>query len=111
MKKYLLAGACLALLVGSAKAASLTLPSVTVTGQTASTSITCGPYPVLTAPVAAGTLLTSCTVAPAGWTGAISISGTQFIVSSLSGNGFNVSVGSTPLAAGTYQPGTLTSVP
>ena len=111
MKRILLAAVASFALISGANAASLTLPSVTVTGQTASTSISCTPYPTLTAPVAAGTLLTSCTVSPSNWTGAVSISGTQFIVSSLTGNTFNVSVGAAPLAAGTYNPGTLTSVP
>lgn len=112
MKSILLAAAAsLALISGAANAASLTLPSVTVTGQTASTSIACAAYPALAAPVAAGTVLTTCTVAPAGWSGAVSLSGTQFVVAGLSGVTFNVVVGATPLAAGTYTPGTLTSVP
>lgn len=92
--------------------ATLTLPSVTVTSAP-STAITCSPSgAALVAPVPAGTVLFACTVAPAGWTGAVSISsGPQFVVTGLSGAAFSVSVGTTPLVAGTYAPGTLTTTP
>lgn len=96
----------------AADAATLTLPSITVQSPP-STSITCNavgaPY---TAPLAAGTVVYSCTVAPPDWQGAVSLSGTQFVVGALlSSTTFNVSVGAAALPAGSYAPGTLTAVP
>ena len=98
----------------AASAATLTLPSVTVTTSGVSTAITCNPTPAaLVEPLAAGTVLFNCTVAaPAGWAGAVAISsGPQFMVTALVGNAFSVAVGAAALPAGTYAPGTLTSVP
>lgn len=106
---FLAAALCLAAL--PARSASLTLPSVTVT-TSASTSIACVPtaasYP---APLAVGSIVFTCSVQPAGWSGAVSISGSGFGVTSLSGAGFNVAVVGSALAAGSYAPGTLTSSP
>lgn len=110
MKRFLVLLAFLAL-AGSAIAASLTLPSVTVTSAP-STSITCtavaASYP---APMAVGTVAFNCSVSPSTWTGAVSISGSQFGVTALVGNKFNVAVIGATLAAGTYQPGTVTTLP
>jgi hypothetical protein len=109
MLKYLIALA--AIVPALACAASLTLPNVVVTSA-ASTSIACTPtgasYP---APMALGTVAFNCSVQPAGWTGAVSISGSQFGVSALSGTSFTVTVIGSALAAGSYSPGVLTSVP
>lgn len=115
MKKLL--AACIAAAAGFAalpalaQGATLVLPSVVVNSP-ASTSITCtatgAPY---TAPLAAGTTVFNCTVAPATWTGTVSLSGSQFTLSTLSGVTFNVLVGATALTAGTYSPGTLTATP
>lgn len=109
--RFFVAIAAIALTV-PAYAATLTLPSITVTSAP-STSIACVPTGIaLQEPVVAGAVLFTCTVAPSNWTGAVAISsGPQFVVSGLSGNTFSVTVGAVPLAAGTYQPGTLTSVP
>jgi len=100
-------------LLSIANAATLTLPSFTVPAGPVSTGITCSPISnTLSTPVAPGTVLTSCTVAPASWIGAVSLStGPQFGVANLNGNTFNVIVGPIALAAGTYNPGTLQSVP
>lgn len=109
MLKYLIALA--AIFPALAHAATLTLPSVTVTSA-ASTSIACTPtaasYP---APMAVGTVAFNCTVQPAGGTYAVSISGSQFGVTALSGSNFSVSVIGSALPAGSYSPGTLTAVP
>lgn len=109
MKHVLLSATVLALLSGAASAATLTLPSVTIVGAP-STAISCAPYPANPSGLA-GTVLTTCTVAPAGWSGAVSLSGSQFVVTGLVGTTFNVAVGASPLPAGTYQPGVLTSMP
>jgi hypothetical protein len=110
MKTLILAATSI-FLASSAIAATLVLPSVTVTSA-ASTAITCSavgaPY---SAPLAAGTVVFTCSVAPASWVGAVSLSGSQFVVTALSGASFSVAVGAAALAAGSYAPGTLTSVP
>lgn len=94
-----------------AQGATITLPSVVVTSPP-STAISCAAvaasYP---APMAVGTIAFNCSVSPSTWTGAVSISGSQFGVTALVGNKFNVSVIGAALAAGTYQPGTLTTLP
>ena len=108
MRTLLLAG-CFALLSACAHAATLTLPSVTINSPP-STSIACTPY-AASPSGNAGALLTTCTVLPAGWTGAVTLSGTQFVIAGLSGNTFNVVVGATALPPGTYQPGTLSTLP
>jgi hypothetical protein len=105
--------ASLAAMLGAtaAHAASLTLPSVTVTGPI-STVITCNAvaakYPP---PLAAGTVVFNCSVAPTGWVGSVSLSGSQFLVANLNGVTFTVNVGPTALPTGDYQPGTLQSSP
>ena len=110
MKIYRL-GLVLGLLAGTpACAATLTLPPITVTTPP-STAITCTAISSgLTAPVAAGTTITTCTVAPAGWTGAIALSNAAFVVSFTGPNTFTLNVGATPLVAGTYNE-TVTSTP
>lgn len=109
MRKLLLLASCFAMLAGCAQAATLMLPSVTINSPP-STSIACTPYATSPSGVA-GALLTTCTVSPTGWVGAVTLSGTQFVITGLSGNTFNVVVGSTALPPGTYAPGTLSTVP
>lgn len=95
----------------AACAATLTIPSFTVTSAP-STAITCSAISSsLQAPVAAGTVLTACTVTPSTWTGVVTVNDSRFLAANLSGNAFNLSVGSTPLAAGTYSGITVTSSP
>lgn len=110
MKRLLAFVASLAL-AGPAVAATLTLPSVTVTSPP-SASVTCTAVAVsYPAPMAVGTIAFNCSVSPSTWTGAVSISGSQFGVMALVGNKFNVAVIGAALAAGTYQPGTVTTLP
>jgi len=97
-----------------AEAATLTLPTITIVNPPpASTSITCIEVtPLPFAPVAAGTVLWNCSVAPSNWTGTVSLSGgNQITLTPATGNTFQVIVGATPLDAGTYSPGTITSTP
>jgi hypothetical protein len=72
-----------------------------------STSITCT-IPSLTAPVAAGTNICHLVIAPAGWSGALALSGPDMASFALSG--LDLNVGATPLNAGTYNI-TLTATP
>lgn len=98
----------------SANAATLTLPSFTIVNPPPpSTSITCNQVsPLPFAPVAVGTVMWNCTVAPSNWSGTVSLSGSNSVqVSPATGNQFTVLVGPNPLPAGTYVPGTLTSTP
>jgi hypothetical protein len=110
---------CLALLLlaaigSSASAATLTLPTITIVNPPSpSVSITCvqvSPLPF--APVAPATALFHCSVAPADWTGTVTLSGgNSLTLGPTTGNLFDVIVGPTALAAGTYAPGTITSTP
>jgi hypothetical protein len=97
-----------------ADAATLTLPSFTVSNPPPpSTAITCTETsPIPFAPVAVGTALWSCTVAPSNWLGTVTLSGGNSLTTSPpNGNLFSVVVGPTALSAGTYVPGTITATP
>ena len=60
-------------------------------------------------PVAAGTVVASCTVTPSTWSGTLALSGAN--ASSFAISGLNVVVGSSPItAAGTYDV-TVTATP
>jgi hypothetical protein len=98
--------------LNTAKAATVTLPSVTFT-TSASTSIACVQTSAsLAVPVAAGTVIFSCTVSPSGWSGVITASlNAPFAVSGLSGNTFNIVVSSQVTSAGTVAPGSVSSAP
>ena len=72
-----------------------------------STAVTC-PLTSYTAPLAAGSVVCTISVVPAGWSGALALSGTS--ASSFVLNGTNLVVGATPLAAGTYSV-TITATP
>ncbi len=92
-------------------AATLTLPSVTITTPL-STGIVCTPMAAsYVAPLAPGTQVFACVVSPATFAGAVSISGTQFVTTGLNGNVFNVVVGAVALNPGTYAPGVVTTTP
>lgn len=111
--------AALTACVGSAQAATLTLPSVTFTQLPASTAISCTETAAanLVIPnggnLPAGTVIFNCTVAPANWTGAVSLNDptNTFTVSGLSGNAFNVVLAAPVSAPATDAPGTLTTAP
>ena len=112
MKKSLLALVALLGTLATANAATVTLPSVTFTGP-ASTSIACAQTGAsLAVPVAAGTVIFSCTVSPAGWTGVVTSNlAAPFAVSGLSGNTFNIVVSTAVVAAGTVAPGSVSTAP
>lgn len=101
--------------VGNAQAqgATITLPSVTFTSPV-STSITCVETAAanLVVPVAANTVIFSCTVAPSNWVGTVAASlNAPFAVSGLSGNTFNVIVSSAVTVAATDTPGSVSTSP
>jgi hypothetical protein len=118
MKRTLLAAvACLALATG-AHAASVTLPftvSPTVTTPP-STGITCTPIATGlvagTPAVAGGATLTTCTVAPSNWNGAVAVSDGNVVAVMTSATMFKLNVAGTVtgLAAGSYSE-VVTSVP
>ncbi len=97
----------------AARAATLALPSVVFTSPS-STSITCTETAAsnLVVPVASGTVIFTCTVAPSNWAGTVSLSGgSPFTISGLSGNTFNVSLSTAVTTPATNSPGTLTTSP
>ena len=113
MRNLLLAAAAVALSATSACAATLALPGVVFTSAP-STSIACTETAAanLVVPVAAGTVIFSCTVAPSTWTGTVSLSGgSPFTLTSPVGNAFSVTLSAAVSAPATDQPGTLTSAP
>jgi len=73
-----------------------------------STSVTCPLTPPYTAPLAAGSIICTVAIAPAGWSGALTLSGTN--ASSFALQGTNLVVAASPLAAGTYAV-TITATP
>ena len=106
MRKFLAAVAVSALMAGGAYAATTTLSIVINSGP--STSVSCSPA-ALTAPVAAGTLVCPVVVAPASWSGALTLSGPN--ASSFALSGSNLVVGAAGIAnAGTLSV-TITSTP
>jgi hypothetical protein len=95
-----------------AQAATVNL-SLTFTSP-ASTGITCTevtPAPVL--PVAAGTLVATCVIAPSTWSGALAETGADasLFTSSLSGPNVNVNVGSSAITVNRTYSLTFTSTP
>lgn len=113
MKQLLLAAAASLALLTAADAATLTLPSFTIKGPVGAV-ILCSSTPVnLTAPVASGTVMNTCSVTPATWNGVISQSSNTLALVWTPGttNQFSLVVGAVPLAAGAYPANTLTSAP
>lgn len=92
--------------------ATLTLPSITISTPP-STAVTATPVAGLVAPCAPGTVLYNCTVTPATWLGAVALTGTpaDMVVGPITPGAFTIVVGSTPLGAGTYSGGTITTTP
>jgi hypothetical protein len=98
-----------ALTASIALASSLSL-SIVITSPV-STSVTC-PLGTYNAPLAAGANVCTITVAPAGWSGTLALSGTNassFAINTVSGVQ-SLAVGATALAAGTYAV-TITATP
>ena len=103
--RTVLLGALFVPALAQAQAATTTLSIII--NSPASTSITCalGSY---TAPLASGAVICPISVAPAGWSGALTLSGTN--ASSFALSGSNLVVGATALPVGTYSI-TLTATP
>lgn len=77
-----------------------------------STGITCTPTASSFAvPVAAGTVLANCTVAPSTWAGAFAVSGAVGIVSAGSGVNYTIQVGTSPYTAVGSVTETVTATP
>lgn len=109
--KYLLAVVCGLSFASPACAATLVLPAFSVSTG-ASTGITCSSFaPGLVAPVAPGTVLASCVVAPNNWVGAVTQSNPALAINMTTATGFQLVVGAAPLAAGSYPATTITSAP
>ncbi len=87
-----------ALFSARADAATTTL-SIIINSPT-STTVTC-PMSTYTAPLAAGSVICPITVAPGGWSGALTLSGAS--ASSFALSASNLVVGSTALQPGTYS--------
>jgi len=118
MRKLLLSTALLALLsvptAGrfKAHAASLTIPSFTLSGP-ASTGTVCTPTAAasgLASAAPAGTVMFNCVVSPSNWAGAVSISDAALQVVGLASNKFNLSLISAGVAQ-TYPAGSGTTLP
>lgn len=93
-----LAGAALGMAAVAVQAATTTM--TIVVNSPNSTTVTCTPG-TLTAPVAAGVTICPISIAPAGWSGVLSLSGTDAARFALSGT--NLVVGGTALTAGSYS--------
>jgi hypothetical protein len=93
-------------LFGAPTDAATTTLSIIINSPT-STTVTC-PMTTYTAPLAAGSLICPLTVAPGGWSGALSLSGAS--ASSFALSASNLVVGSTALQPGTYSV-TITATP
>lgn len=114
MRRLLIAAlAAAAPTAGVAHGATLALPSVVFTSP-ASTSIACTETAAanLVVPVAAGTVIFSCTVTPSTWSGTVTGVAAPFAVpSGAVGSAFNVTLATAVTAAGTDAPGTLVTTP
>jgi hypothetical protein len=93
-------------LFGARADAATTTLSIIINSPTSAT-VTC-PMATYTAPLAAGSVICPITVAPAGWSGALSLTGANANSFALSAS--NLVVGSTALQSGTYSV-TLTATP
>lgn len=116
MRRIVTSLAFLLATISAACAAQLVLPSVVITAPviTSQTPVcTKTDASNLVAPVAAGTVVFSCVVPPAGWTGTVQFSGgAPFGLTPLAGNTFNVVFMSAVNSAQTFAtPGTITTAP
>lgn len=92
--------------------ATITFPSITIT-MGPSGAITTAPVANLQSPALPGTVVCNCTVANPTWQGAVTLTGTpaDIVVGAITPGAFTLVVGSTPLSAGTYSGGTITTTP
>lgn len=123
MRKAILASAVAALVVsGCANAKGASFPITVIVNPVASTGVTCAPSSAFTlsgstftstgsGPVAAGTVVCTITVAPAGWVGTLSLTGANASSFAIAiGTTSTLNVGSAALAAGSYAV-TINSAP
>jgi hypothetical protein len=113
MKCSLALGICLFALVPTARAQTATNLSIVIQSAP-STALSCPiNYPTgktyFTAPVAAGTLIATCSVTPSGWSGALTLSGPDAASFALSG--LNLSVGTAALTNAKTYLVTVTATP
>jgi hypothetical protein len=100
MKRMLGLFALLSLALFGARADAATTTLSIIINSPTSTTVTC-PMTTYTAPLAAGSLVCPITIAPSGWSGALSLSGAN--ASSFALSASNLVVGSTALQSGTYS--------
>jgi len=106
MRKLLALG--LALAFGGAQAQAATTTLSIIINSPPSTVIACPLAPSYSAPLPAASVICTIAVTPAGWSGALTLSGPDAASFALSGS--NLVVGSAALAAGTYSV-TITATP
>ncbi len=102
------------LAIGEARAASTTLALNLTAPVGTSTSVTCTAVtPAPQVPVAAGTNLATCVVAPPTWTGTVALSGPDAapFVASVSGVNVNINVKNAPVTVAKTYNLTVTSTP
>ncbi len=107
MKRMLGLFALLPLALFSARADAATATLSIIINSPTSTTVTC-PMTTYTAPLAAASVVCPITIAPAGWSGALTLSGTNSSSFALSGG--NLVVGASALASGSYSV-TITATP
>jgi hypothetical protein len=114
MKKFIIVVTlCLFALAPTARAQTATNLSIVI--QSASSAAISCPvnYPTgktsFTAPVAAGSLIATCSVTPAGWSGALTLSGADAASFALSG--FNLNVGAAAITNPKTYSVTVTATP
>jgi hypothetical protein len=113
MKCSLALGFCLFALVPAARAQTATNLSIVIQSAP-STALSCPiNYPSgktsFAAPVAAGTLIATCSVTPSGWSGVLTLSGPDKESFALSG--FNLNVGAAALTNAKTYSVTVTATP
>jgi hypothetical protein len=97
MRKLLLAAVAALALAAPLAANAASTNFAIVFSEAPSTSISCTGVANLTVPVAAGSIVATCTVLPSTWTGSVGISGTgaaAFVVGTPSGGVVPIEVGS-----------------
>lgn len=100
--------AAAALLSSAALAHAATATLSIIINSSPSATVACTPPTTLVAPLAVGAVVCPITITPAGWSGALALSGTNAASFALAGS--NLVVGSAALPAGAYSV-TITSTP
>jgi hypothetical protein len=111
LKILALTAAAFVAAASAASAATLNLSIVVLgTSPTISTGITCPLAATYPGPLAPGTVICPITVTPAGWAGAVTLTGTGASLFMVDAAGAHVVVGPAAVPAGTYAL-TMTSTP